>query len=128
MSPPAGDVAQTPEPKTSSGFASVFKNLTGGRSSKSPHAQSPPPSAQQHNATSAPLPSIYGGPPNFEQLYEQLKAGNSLADRTSAAQALRIAVQDYPITSVSIAIQAFYLKRLTNCLGYKSLQARKGPD
>lgn len=106
MSPPAGDVAQTPEPKTSSGFVSVFKNLTGGRSSRSLNAQSPPPNAQQHNVTSAPQPAIYGGPPNFEQLYEQLKAGNSLADRASAAQALRIAVQDYPITSVSIVMKA----------------------
>jgi hypothetical protein len=96
MSPPAGDVAQTPEPKTSSGFASVFKNLTVGRSSKSPNAQSPP-----HTSP----PAVYGGPPNFEQLYEQLKTGNSLAERISAAQALRVAVQDYPITSVCITVE-----------------------
>ncbi len=103
MSPPAGEVSQTPESKTSSGFASVFKSLTGGKPSKSPVPHSPATVPQQSAIAGANvLPTaVYGGPPNYEQLYEQLKAGNPLADRVIAASALRYAVQDYPLSSVN---------------------------
>jgi hypothetical protein len=92
-----GDVAHTPEPK--SGLASVFKTLTGSKASKSPNAQSPPSTAPHGTTTLKNV--IYGGPPDHEQLFEQLKVGNSLADRLAAAGSLRHAVQDYPLSSVS---------------------------
>lgn len=100
MSPSSGDVAQTPEPKSTSGLASVFKSLTGSKSSKSPNAQSPA-SIPQHLGTANTLKNaIYGGPPDFEQLSEQLKVGNVLQDRLAAAESLRHAVQDYPLSGV----------------------------
>src|SRR6187402_161642 len=102
MSPSAGDVAQTPEPKSTSGFASVFKSLTGSRSTKNPIPHSPPSVAQQLNGSNALQSVIYGGPPDYEQLYEQLKSGNTLADRLAAAETLRHAVQDYPLSGVSL--------------------------
>ena len=107
MSPSAGDVAQTPEPKASSGFASVFKSLTGSKSSRSPHPQSPASIAHQINGANTLQPTIYGGPPNYDQLYEQLKLGNPLADRLAAAESLRHAVQDYPLSGVRKSYGSF---------------------
>jgi len=101
MSPSAGVVAQTPEPKSSSAFANVFKSLTGNKLTKSPHSQSPVSLSQQFNGASNLQPTIYGGPPNYEQLYEQLKPGNAISDRIAAAESLRLAVQDYPLSGVS---------------------------
>ena len=95
-----GDAAQTPEPKSKSGLASVFKSLTGGKPSKSPHTQSPASGPQALHEPSALKNAIYGGPPNHEQLFEQLKAANPLPDRLAAAGSLRHAVQDYPLSSV----------------------------
>jgi hypothetical protein len=100
MSPLSGEVVQTPEPKTSSGLASVFKSFTGSKSSRSPNIQSPASIAQKLNGTSTAAVAVSGGPPAFEQFYHQLKAGNSLSDRISAAEALRYAVQDYPLDGV----------------------------
>lgn len=96
-----GDRAQTPEPKSKSGLASVLKSLTGGKPSKIPNVPSPASTAPPLIETSALKNTIYGGPPNHEQLFEQLKAGHPLPDRLVAASSLRHAVQDYPISSVS---------------------------
>jgi hypothetical protein len=100
MSPSNGDVAQTPEPKSTSGLASVFKSLTGSKSSKSLNPQSPASIAQNLNPANTLKNAIYGGPPNYEQLFEQLKSGNPLPDRLAAAESLRHAVQDYPLSGV----------------------------
>lgn len=96
-----GDAAQTPEPKSKSGLASVFKSLTGSKPSKSSLPQSPASVPQPLGETSALQNGTYGGPPNHEQLFEQLKVTNPLANRLAAAGALRHAVQDYPLSSVS---------------------------
>jgi hypothetical protein len=105
-----GDVTQTPESKSKSGLASVFKSLTGGKPSKSPNTQSPASIPQSLNETSALRNAIYGGPPNHEQLFEQLKAANPLPERLAAAGSLRHAVQDYPLSSVSeLKIEFRYL-------------------
>lgn len=96
-----GDVAQTPEPKTKSGLASVFKSLTGGKPSKTTNVQALALAAQPPGDINTLKNSIYGGPPKHEQLFDQLKVTNPLADRLAAAQALRYAVQDYPLSSVS---------------------------
>lgn len=101
MPPTSGDVVQTPEPKSTSGLASVFKSLTGSKSSKSPNAQSPA-SIPQHLGNANTLKNaIYGGPPNYEKLFEQLKVGNPLQERLAAAESLRHAVQDYPLSGVT---------------------------
>jgi hypothetical protein len=105
MSPAVGDGAQFPEPKSTSGFASVFKSLTGNKSSRSPNPQSPASIAQHPNGAHPLQPSIYGGPPNYEHLYEQVKPDKPLADRISAAESLRLAVQDYPLSGVSMRRQ-----------------------
>jgi hypothetical protein len=99
MSP--ADVPPTPESKSTSGLASVFKSLTGSKSSKSPNPQSPPSVPQHLNTANTLKNAIYGGPPNYEQLFEQLKVGNALPDRLAAAESLRHAVQDYPLSGVS---------------------------
>jgi hypothetical protein len=100
MSPAVGDVAQTPEPKSTNNFTSILKSLTGNKSSRSPNPQSPASIAQHISGANALQPASYGGPPNYEHLYEQLKAGNPLADRIAAAESLRVAVQDYPLSDV----------------------------
>lgn len=106
MSPtPSRDVAQTtsPEPKSSSGLASsLFKSLTGGGKSKP--TQAPPTTGQKSNGTSSERTTEDSGPPDLEKFYEQLKAGNPLSDRVSAAEALKYAVQDYPLEGVSTLI------------------------
>ena len=101
MSPSSGEVAQTPEPKSSSGLASVFKSLTGNKSSKSLNVQSSASIAQKLNATAIGPAAVHGGPPDFEHFHQLLKSGNNISDRISAAEALRYAVQDYPIDGVS---------------------------
>lgn len=99
MSPSAGENAQTPDPKATSGLASVFKSLTGSKSSKTV-VQTPLPVVQKHNVSNGNPSALHGGAPDFEHFHKQLKPGNSLPDRISAAEALRYAVQDYPLEGV----------------------------
>lgn len=99
MSPASGDIAQTPESKSSSGLASVFKSLTGNKLSRTTNASA---NAQPPSSAGNLQSAIYGGPPNYEQLYEQLKIGNPLPERISAADSLRHAVNSYPLSGVSI--------------------------
>lgn len=101
MPPPLGDAAQTPEPRSSSGIASVFKSLTGGKITKSPSTQSPATGPLQLDNGSIPQKLSHGGPLNHEPSLEQLQAGHSLSDRISAAEYLRRAVIDYPVENVS---------------------------
>lgn len=101
MSPPVEEGSQTPDSKPSSGFASVFKNLTGSRPSKSPNPPSPVAIAPTpFNDEGSFQPATYGGPLNYEDLYAQLKKDNKLEDRIAAAEALRHAVADYPLSGV----------------------------
>jgi len=102
MSPSSGEVTQTPEPKSTNGLVNVFKSLTGNKSTRSPHPQSPASTVAPQLTTANTLKkAIYGGPPNYEQLQEDLKEGNPLPERLAAAESLRHAVQDYPISGVS---------------------------
>ena len=100
MSPASGDVAQTPEAKSTGGLVSVFKSLTGNKSNKSPSLRSQASVAQQLNNAHTPKSAIYGGPPNYELLCTQLKPANPLPERIAAAEALQHAVLDYPLNSV----------------------------
>ncbi|RAL67519.1 hypothetical protein DID88_008274 [Monilinia fructigena] len=97
MPPPLGDAAQMPEPRSSSGIASVFKSLTGGKITKSPSTQSPATGPLQFDNGSIPQKLSHGGAFNHEPSLEQLQAGHSLSDRISAAEYLRRAVIDYPV-------------------------------
>jgi len=102
MSPTSGEVAQAQETKSTNGLVNVFKSLTGNKSTRSPHAQSPASALAPQLTTANTLKkAIYGGPPNYEQLQEQLKEGNPIPTRLAAAESLRHAVQDYPISGVS---------------------------
>ena len=107
MSSLPGDVAQSPpESKSTGGLANVFKSLTSSRSAKIPSPQSSTSSGNvqfvpQTNSINTVRNAIYGGPPNYEQLYEQLKSGKPLSDRLAAAESLRHAVVDYPLSNVS---------------------------
>ena len=102
MSPPSGDVSHTPEPKSTGGLVGVFKSLTGGgRSSKSPNAQATAPPTQHVAGASSVQSPVYGGPPDYEQLYDQLKIGNPLPERIAAAEAICHAVRDYPLSGVT---------------------------
>ena len=110
MPPSSGD-AQTPEPKSTNGLVSVFKSLTGGKQSRSPLSHSPAAIAPQLNGLSSSPPTAFGGPPNYEQLYEQLKIGNALPDRLAAAESIRHAVKDFPLSGVGFT-RLLFLKIL----------------
>lgn len=107
----SGDVAQTPEPRSTGGLASVFKSLTGNRSSKAsiptahPHPSATAASlqlAQQFNISNTSRGGVYGGPLEFEHLYGQLKTEKSFAERRSAADTLRLALADYSLSGVCL--------------------------
>lgn len=110
MPPPPGSVAQTPEPKNSGGIAGVFKSLTSGRGSKSTAlAPLPPPSAPatalqtaQRLFGDARRGDVHGGPTEAEFLYEKLKSDPTVAGRLVAAESLRHALSDYPISGVYV--------------------------
>ena len=111
MPPSSGDVAQTPESKPSGGLARVLSTLTGSRSSRSPfsttysHPSTPAASvqiAQQLNSSNTARGTIYGAPLEYEYLYGQLKDGKSFAERRAAADSLRLALQDYPLSGVGV--------------------------
>ena len=108
MSLPTGEVVQNPEPKSTNGLVNVFKSLTGNKSARNPSLQSPASALAPQLTTANTLKkTIYGGPPNYEQLLELLKDGNPIPKRLAAAESLRHAVQDYPISGVSGAIHSF---------------------
>ena len=121
MSPSSGDVAQTPESKSTGGLVNVFKSLTGSKSSKSLNHQLPGPIIQPHNATNTLKTALYGGPPNYEQLFEQLKSGNPLPDRLAAAESLRHAVQDYPLSGVCLLLVMLFGCIAETQLGHKHI-------
>jgi hypothetical protein len=101
MSPSSGDASHTPEPKSTGGFASVFKSLTGGgRSSRSPNVQATAPPTQHVSGASNGQSPVYGGPPDYDHLHEQLKIGNPLPERIAAAESICHAVRDYPLSGV----------------------------
>lgn len=102
MPPPTGDAAQNTDSKSSSGLASVFKSLTGGKPSKSPSTQSPASALQQFENRVGVQRSTSAGATNQQHAIEQLQEGHSPAERIRAAEYLRQAVLDYPMSNVSL--------------------------
>jgi hypothetical protein len=102
MPPPTGDAAQNTDSKSSSGLASVFKSLTGGKPSKSPSTQSPASTLQQLENRISAQRSNSAGAINQQHAIAQLKDGQSPAERVRAAEYLRQAVIDYPMSNVSL--------------------------
>ncbi|KAL8400537.1 hypothetical protein RB594_000796 [Gaeumannomyces avenae] len=103
MSRSTEDAVQS-ENRSTGGLASVFKNLTGARLTKSPPPQLPVPPAPSPaqlfvdptNATrsSSGVPST-----NSPDALEQLRSG-TINDRVQAATSLRIAIANCPLASV----------------------------
>lgn len=104
MPPSSGDPPQTPDSK-GTGLARVFKSLTGGgsQSKGTPFYAIPPlhlvPAGNP--IVTSPQGGIHGGPADNEKLFEQLKDGKTLAERKSAADGLRLALEGYPVSGVS---------------------------
>ncbi|PQE16627.1 GTPase activating protein [Rutstroemia sp. NJR-2017a BBW] len=107
MPPPTGDAAQNTDSKSSSGLASVFKSLTGGKPSKSPSTQSPASTLQQLENRISAQRSNSAGATNQQHAIAQLKDGQSPAERVRAAEYLRQAVIDYPMSNVGLVSAIF---------------------
>ena len=79
------------------GIAGVLRNL--GRLNRSHPASSAV--TAPNNGVRATGPEYFGGPPNNDQLYAQLKQGNPMPDRIAAANAFRAVVAEYALSSVT---------------------------
>lgn len=103
---PSGDPPQTPESKGTGGLRGVFKSLTGGTQNTKAVPTHNFVSATSHVITdglskvTSPQGGIHGGPAENEKLFEQLKSGKTLAERKSAADGLRLALEGYPLSGV----------------------------
>lgn len=137
MPPSAGDVAQTPEPKSTGGLAGVFKSLTGSRSSKTPlqnaHSNASATAAslqfaQQLNTSNPSRGGVYGGPLEFDHLYGQLKTGKSFAERRSAADTLRLALADYSLNGVCLLVSITHSLLTFVVTGHQNMVCRQGFD
>lgn len=104
--PPAGDQQDT---RGASGIAGVFRNL--GRLNRSLPATPTvtlPSTNGIRTSTAASRPEYFGGPPDNEHLYAQLKAGSPLNERIAAAEAFRTIVVDcalHSVTELLLAVQ-----------------------
>jgi len=92
--PHSGDQQDTKGP---TGIAGVLRNL--GRLNRS-HPASPAVTAA-NNGFRASGPEYFGGPPNNDLLFAQLKAGSPIPDRIAAAAQFRTIVADYALSSVT---------------------------
>lgn len=103
-SPTPGDLSPTPDLKSASGLASVFKGLTGGsKISKAPPVPSSsitPASAQlsSERVDTATLAAT-GVSPHHNEWLEKLRSG-STSERIAAAESLRLTTPDYPLAPI----------------------------
>jgi hypothetical protein len=127
MPPSSGDVAQTPESKITGGLASVFRSFTSNRSTKTAILSASSQSAtniqiaRELNSPTTLRGGIYGGPSDYEQLYVQLKEGKSLAERRAAAEGLRLALTDYPLSGVRLSQRCRKWVLTSSLLGYECM-------
>lgn len=99
MSPPARDAVS--ELRPTSGLINVIKSLTGIKSSRTQNSQSHTATHQYISESSGIRHRTHRELPDYKSLFEQLKPGNPLATRISAADALRYTVQLLPVSGVS---------------------------
>lgn len=92
--PHSGDQQDTRGP---TGIAGVLRNLS--RLNRS-HPASPAVTVPTTSARRSG-PEYFGGPPNNDQLFTQLKAGSPLPDRVAAAAQFRTIVAEYALSSVT---------------------------
>src|SRR5690606_33890302 len=93
--PTSGDQQDT---RGSSGLAGVLRNPFRLNRSQPTTAGT---SVQGHaSRLSVSRPEYYGGPPNNDQLFAQLKPGNPIPDRINAANAVRQIVAEYALSSI----------------------------
>lgn len=103
-SPTPDDRSRTPELKSASGLASVFKGLTGGsKISKAPPVPSSsttPASAQlsSERVDTASLAAT-GVAPHHNEWLEKLRSG-STSERIAAAESLRLTIPEYPLAPI----------------------------
>lgn len=108
MPPPASNPAPSSESRNTGGLAGVLRSLTSGKGSKATASTPIPASAtsnlqlaQQLNGQEARRGAKHGGPAEFEALYEKLKPGHTYTERIAAAESLKLAVSQYPLSSVT---------------------------
>ncbi|RFU78811.1 gtpase activating [Trichoderma arundinaceum] len=100
MSPQPGDDVSSPDSIRPSGIASVFRGLTGSKSTKSPPPLSSSTAALPRTDFSNATPiSSRGLSANHMDAFELLKNG-SQAERISAANTLKFAISEYPLNPV----------------------------
>lgn len=105
MSPQPGDVPSSPESSRPSGLAHVLRGLTSSKLTKSsPSIASPSASTNLTTAEFIHAPKPLVNPPKglssrHMEYYEQLKNG-SPNERIAAANALKHAIAEYPLTPV----------------------------
>lgn len=113
MSPSPGDDQPPQETRSSGGgLAGMFKGLAGGgKLTKSPPVIQQPfqpmPSSQslaQPSDNLPPVSALHGLSPEQTELFKQLKDGQ-LGDRISAANSLRSAIADFPLSPVRCRYQ-----------------------
>lgn len=92
--PHSGDQQDTRGP---TGIAGVLRNLS--RLNRS-HPASPTATVPTVGVRRGG-PEYFGGPPNNDQLFTQLKAGSPLPDRVAAAAQFRTIVAEYALSSVT---------------------------
>ncbi|KAM0260696.1 hypothetical protein ACHAQJ_002612 [Trichoderma viride] len=102
MSPQPGDDISSPDSiRPSGGIASVFRGLTGSKSTKSPPPLSSSAAALPRTdfINAIPISSSRGLSANHMDAFELLKNGNH-AERISAANTLKFAITEYPLNPV----------------------------
>jgi hypothetical protein len=100
MSPQPGEDVSSPDSIRPSGIASVFRGLTGSKSTKSPPPLSSSTAALPRTDFSNAVPiSSRGLSANHMDAFELLKHG-SQSERISAANTLKFAISGYPLNPV----------------------------
>ncbi|QYT05771.1 Rap-RAN GTPase activating protein tuberin [Trichoderma simmonsii] len=100
MSPQPGDDVSSPDSVRPSGIASVFRGLTGSKSTKSPPPLASSVAALPRTDFSNATPiSSRGLSANHMDAFEHLKNG-SQSERISAANTLKFAITEYPLNPV----------------------------
>ncbi|EHK27340.1 uncharacterized protein TRIVIDRAFT_33609 [Trichoderma virens Gv29-8] len=100
MSPQPGDDVSSPDSVRPSGIASVFRGLTGSKSTKSPPPLASSVAALPRTDFSNATPiSSRGLSANHMDAFELLKNGNQ-SERISAANTLKFAIAEYPLNPV----------------------------